>query len=83
MNIFIDENIPHGKAFFQRFGKVTTFSGRDVTAEEIRSADVLLVRSITKVDQNLLANNKRIRFVGTATIGTDHIDFNYLKQQKI
>jgi len=83
MNIFIDENIPYGEAFFKRFGHVTTFSGRNVTAEEIRCADVLLVRSITKVNSDLLALNKKIKFVGTATIGTDHIDLDYLEQGNI
>ena len=83
MNIFIDENIPYGQAFFKRFGDVTTFSGRDVTAEQVKNADVLLVRSITQVNQSLLALNKQLQFVGTATIGTDHIDLDYLQQRNI
>ena len=83
MNIFIDENIPYGKAFFQRFGKVNTFSGRDVTAEELEKADVLLVRSITQVNSSLLTLNKNIDFIGTATIGTDHIDLAYLDRRGV
>ena len=83
MNIFIDENIPFGEAFFKRFGNVTTFSGRGVSAEQIKNADILLVRSITKVNKSLLSLNKKIQFVGTATIGTDHIDLEYLQQRNI
>ncbi|TEW55186.1 4-phosphoerythronate dehydrogenase [Psychromonas sp. RZ22] len=83
MKIYIDENIPYGKSFFKGFGEVVQFSGRDVTAEQVKDADVLLVRSITKVDQSLLALNKKIKFVGTATIGIDHIDIEYLKQKNI
>ncbi|TEW52949.1 4-phosphoerythronate dehydrogenase [Psychromonas algicola] len=83
MNIFIDENIPYGHAFFKRFGDVTTFSGRGVTPEQVKNADVLLVRSITQVNQSLLALNKKIRFIGTATIGTDHIDLEHLQQRNI
>lgn len=83
MKIFVDENIPYARDFFQNFGSVVTFSGRDVTAEQIKSADVLLVRSITKVDAALLSLNSRIQFVGTATIGTDHIDLKYLAERNI
>jgi len=83
MNIFIDENIPHGEAFFKRFGDVHLFAGRTVTAEQIKNADVLLVRSITQVNESLLAQNKQIQFVGTATIGTDHIDLAHLEAQGI
>ena len=45
-------------------------------------ADVLIVRSITNVCEELLKNTK-VKFVGTATIGTDHIDLDYLKEKKI
>lgn len=83
MKIYIDENIPYGKAFFECFGDVITFSGRDVTAEEVKDADILLVRSITQVNKTLLALNNSIKFVGTATIGTDHIDLPYLKTRNI
>ena len=83
MKIYIDENIPYGKQFFESFGDVITFEGREVTSEKIKDADVLLVRSITKVNKSLLSLNKKIKFVGTATIGTDHIDLDYLQQQNI
>ncbi|WP_413693300.1 4-phosphoerythronate dehydrogenase [Psychromonas sp. KJ10-2] len=83
MKIYIDENMPHGRSFFESFGEVITFSGRDVTAQQIQDADILLVRSITKVNESLLALNKQIQFVGTATIGTDHIDIEYLQSRNI
>ena len=83
MKIYIDENMPHGKDFFCGFGEVITFSGRDITAEQLKDADILLVRSITKVNQALLCLNENIKFVGTATIGTDHIDLEYLKLRNI
>jgi len=83
MKIYVDENIPYGSDFFNPFGEVITFSGRDVTAQQIQDADILLVRSITKVNSTLLALNTKIQFVGTATIGTDHIDLDYLQQRGI
>ncbi len=83
MNIYIDENIPYAKDFFADYGKLHFFSGRKVNAEQLIDADVLLVRSITQVNEQLLKLNKKLKFVGTATIGTDHIDQNYLKNRCI
>ena len=83
MKIFIDENIPYGDDFFADYGELTFFSGRDVTAEALAEADILLVRSITQVNESLLHLNKSIKFVGTATIGTDHIDKSYLDSRGI
>lgn len=83
MNIYIDENIPYAKDFFTEYGNLHFFSGRKVNAEQLIDADVLLVRSITQVNEQLLKLNKKLKFVGTATIGTDHIDQTYLKNRGI
>lgn len=86
MKIFFDENMPYAKEFFNDFckeGDLIPFSGRNLTAEQIIDADVLLVRSITKVNEALLKKNKKLSFVGTATIGLDHIDQTYLAQRNI
>ncbi len=83
MKIYFDENMPFAREFFQDFGELSAFSGRELTAQQVADADVLLVRSITQVDRNLLAQNHSLSFVGTATIGFDHIDRNYLQQRNI
>lgn len=86
MKIFYDENMPFAKEFFSGFCKVNDlvpFSGRDLNAQQIIDADILLVRSITQVNEALLKNNKKLSFVGTATIGTDHIDQTYLATRNI
>ena len=83
MNIYIDENIPYAQDFFTEHGNLHFFSGRKVSAEQLIDADVLLVRSITQVNEKLLRLNKKLKFVGTATIGTDHIDQTYLKKRGI
>src|SRR5690606_20160554 len=82
MNILVDENIPQGREVFSAYGTVTTFHGRKLTAADVRDADALLVRSITKVDGGLLEGS-RVKFVGTATIGVDHIDQDYLRARGI
>ncbi len=83
MNIFYDENIPYAEEFFKDFGQLTPFAGRELSAEQVKDADVLLVRSITQVNESLLHLNNNIKFVGTATIGFDHIDQNYLAKRGI
>lgn len=82
MLIVADENIPLLDAFFGDMGEIRRVSGRTMSAEDVRDADVLLVRSVTRVNHTLLENS-RVRFVGTATIGTDHIDLAWLKEKGI
>jgi len=83
MNIYYDENMPFAKEFFGDLGQLHSFVGRELTSQQVQDADVLLVRSITKVNQALLASNQGCQFVGTATIGVDHIDQAYLQERKI
>ena len=83
MKILYDENMPFAKEFFGDLGQLVPFVGRELTAEQAKGADVLLVRSITKVNQALIGNNQCCQFVGTATIGVDHIDQVYLNERDI
>jgi erythronate-4-phosphate dehydrogenase len=78
MRIVADENIPLVDEFFAGFGEVRRLPGRTLTAEAVRDADVLLVRSVTHVNQQLLGASA-VRFVGTCTIGTDHLDLPWLE----
>ncbi len=73
MRIVADENIPYGEEAFTTLGKVETVPGRAITPELVRDADLLIVRSITQVDATLI-EGASLRFVGTCTIGEDHID---------
>jgi len=82
MKIIADENIPFVKDVFAHLGKVICCPGRQMNAKTLAGADALLVRSVTRVNRKLLENTA-VKFVGTATIGTDHIDQQYLKQNNI
>jgi erythronate-4-phosphate dehydrogenase len=82
MKIVADENIPFVKECFSSAGEVLTAGGRKITPEILKDADVLLVRSITKVNKDLL-EGASIKFVGTATIGFEHVDLDYLAARKI
>lgn len=83
MKIVVDENMPLADALFSEFGEVVRVQGRSLTPEQLIDADVLLVRSITKVNASLLAQANQLKFVGTATIGTDHVDKSYLAEKAI
>lgn len=82
MKIVADENIPFADELFSSLGTVELKPGRTLLADDVRDADILLVRSVTKVDRHLLEGS-RVKFVGTCTIGTDHIDQNYLESAGI
>jgi len=77
VKIVADENIPHVAECFSSLGQVESLHGRRITPQVVKDADVLVVRSVTPVDSDLLVAS-RVRFVGTATIGFDHIDTDYL-----
>lgn len=76
MRILADENIPMLEVFAAH-GQLRRVPGRSLDRALLGDAEVLLVRSVTEVDQTLLAGSQ-VKFVGTCTIGTDHIDLDYL-----
>ncbi|VXC32702.1 Erythronate-4-phosphate dehydrogenase [Pseudomonas sp. 8O] len=82
MHIVADENIPLLDEFFAAFGSIRRLPGRGITAADVRDADLLLVRSVTQVNRALLEGS-RVRFVGTCTIGTDHLDLDYFAEAGI
>ncbi len=82
MRIVADENIVLVKEAFGSLGDVKTMHGRSMDAASVRDADVLLVRSITQVNAELL-DGSSVRFVGSPTIGFDHVDTQYLTARGI
>jgi len=82
LNLVVDENIVLAKEAFGSFGNLLLTNGRKISNELLRDADILIVRSITNVNKGLLTNTK-VKFVGTATIGTDHIDTDYLLREGV
>ena len=92
--IIADSNIASLDAFFnpQTLSQDPTQTitiiravGRDIDAQLLHDLqpDVLLIRSVTPVDESLLADNTSVKFIGSATIGTDHVDQAYLAARNI
>jgi len=82
MKIVVDENIPFAREAFATLGEVALIKGREATPETLRDCDLFACRSVTRIDAKLL-DGSRVRFVGTATIGTDHVDTAYLARRGI
>lgn len=74
MKIIIDENMPYAKELFGQLGEVIPLSGRTITADDLIDVDGLMIRSVTKVNEELLSKANKLKFVGTATAGYDHLD---------
>ena len=89
LTIVADSNIASLDEFFNastlgqetmRTVNIIAVAGRDINALLLAECqpDVLLIRSVTPVGESLLADNKSVKFIGSATIGTDHVDQDYL-----
>ena len=82
MLIIIDKGIPFLDGVFGSDIEVLHLAPEDITADVVREADALFVRTRTRIDKELLAGSK-VRFVATATIGFDHIDQDYCRETGI
>ena len=79
MRIVVDSDIWGFESLFSPLGEVIPLPGRAIDSAAVRLAEALIVRSVTRVDEALLAGSSA-RFVGTATSGTDHVDHDYLRR---
>lgn len=83
MKIVADFHISFAERIFSALGgHLDLVDGRTIDQEKLQDVDLLLTRSMTKVNASLIEGTK-IRFVATATAGTDHVDLSYLKQKNI
>ena len=94
LTIVADSNIASLDEFFnastlgqdnKQLVNIISAAGRAINAQLLAELqpDVLLIRSVTQVGEALLANNNSVQFVGSATIGTDHVDQAYLAARNI
>lgn len=77
MKIVVDNKIPYiREPLSQITENVVYLPGNEITAESVKDADALIIRTRTKCNKQLLEGSK-VKFIGTATIGFDHIDTEY------
>ena len=82
MKVVVDSHIPHIQGLIEPFAQVKYLEPQDITCEAVKDADALIVRTRTRCDTTLL-DGSRVRFIGSATIGTDHIDLDYCSSHGI
>lgn len=82
IKIIADDKIPFLKGVLEPFAEVSYLDPLWITSDIIKNVDALLVRTRTKCDSKLL-NGSAVKFIGTATIGFDHIDTKYCENNGI
>lgn len=82
MKIIADSNILFVEDAFGKFGELCLYKTKIDDKDILKDADVLLCRSTMKIDRGLLEGTG-IKFVATATSGTEHFDTDYLKHRNI
>ena len=83
MKFLCDIALPNSVEVFSQYGEVALKNGRQINADDLVDVDVLIIRSITKVNEDLLSKANKLKFVGTATAGMDHIDTALLDKKGI
>ncbi len=76
MNILADAHIPYLRGVAEQFGHMEYLSGNEFSKETIKDKDALIVRTVTRFDEKILAGSK-VKLICSATIGYDHIDTDY------
>ena len=69
--------MPYAQEAFSTLGETLVKDGRQITTADVKDAEILAIRSTTNVTREMLEGSK-VKFVGTATIGTDHMDKAYM-----
>ena len=76
MKVIVDSHIPNIQGLIEPYAEVLYLEPGDITRTAVKDADALIVRTRTRCNADLL-DGSLVRFIGSATIGTDHIDLNY------
>ena len=76
MKVIVDSHIPHIQGLIEPYAEVLYLEPGDINREAVHDADALIIRTRTRCDAALL-DGSSVRFIGSATIGTDHIDLDY------
>ena len=82
MKIVADDKIPFLKGVLESYADVLYLPGNRIDRSAVSDADALLIRTRTRCVESLLKGTN-VKFIGTATIGFDHIDIAYCNRKNI
>jgi len=80
--IVADHRIPFVREVFEQLRHLIVLPGREMNAITTRDADILIVRSVTRVDEKLLGKSK-VQYVATVSTGYDHVNTDYMSERGI
>jgi len=81
-SLIIDDHIPFIRGVLEPYARVVYVKGGVITHDLAREADGVIIRTRTTCDARLLKGTN-IKFIATATIGYDHIDTDFCRQNGI
>ncbi|MFA6334669.1 MAG: 4-phosphoerythronate dehydrogenase [Bacteroidales bacterium] len=82
IKVVVDDDIPFIKGTLEPYASVLYYKGDKIDSQEVLDADALIIRTRTKCNARLL-NGSKVKFIASATIGTDHIDMDYCRKNGI
>ena len=82
MKVVCDKDVPFLKGVLEPYGEVVYKKGTEITSDDVRDADALILRTRTRCNAELLEGSS-VKLIATATIGTDHVDFEYCNSHGI
>jgi erythronate-4-phosphate dehydrogenase len=82
IKVTVDSDIPFVNGLLEPFAEVEYMKGREITRERITDSDALIIRTRTKCNSQLLEGTK-VKFIASATIGSDHVDVEWCKRAGI
>ncbi len=82
MKIVADVDVPFLKGVLEPYAEVVYKKGPEITSADVKDADALILRTRTRCDAALLEGSS-VKLIATATIGTDHVDFDYCNSHGI
>jgi len=82
IKVIVDQDIPFIKGILEPYAEVLYYKGNLICNKEIMDADALIIRTRTKCDASLLKGTK-VKFVASATIGSDHVDLDYCRNNGV
>jgi erythronate-4-phosphate dehydrogenase len=82
IKIIADDNIPFLKGILEPYAEIVYMQGKQIDRDVLKDANALLIRTRTKCTESLLKGTG-VMFIGTATIGFDHIDTQFCEKNNI
>ena len=82
MKIVADTDVPFLKGVLEPYAEVIYKKGPDIGPEDVKDADALILRTRTRCNAGLLEGSS-VKLIATATIGTDHVDFDFCNSHGI